>query len=229
MNKPNYIKTVKNTNLIPEIEENNTSVGYISLLQSGSYALKEGEDKYNPSAKAGRFLFNDEVFKSFDCQVIDVQSAVKEWPTDSNRPIIHSTMTEAKLNADPASDLIPCLDFLVRLVNTPLAGELGFLSFDLAKWSKKTAAIKWRAEIVNFCEENSCEMPAGIWTLSSRLDKSKGKGESFSWYTITSEYKEFSSEDFYKEAPVKLEEVKALMAGRDNQEDIKQLAESHGI
>ena len=247
LNKYNNLNYGQEESILPEIPEEKASIGFMTLLQSGSKALKEGEDKYLPTAKAGLFMLREEVFKTFTCQVIDVQNYHKVWYSHINKPEVFINKQEAedalekvieesikqnkKDKREPiiTGEVKSSLDFLLRIINkdNPCFGEVAIFSFDLQGWAKKTSAIKWRAELSHFKEEYKKHYRAASWVVSTRLDKSKKSGENHSWYSVTMELGDPVGIEFYEEAEDKLKEVQALMAGRD--EDVLQLAESHGI
>jgi len=250
LNKYKNLNYGKEESFLPELPEEKPGIGFMTLLQSGSKALKEGEDKYLPTARAGLFMLGEEVFKTFTCQVIDVQNYFKVWFSHTNRPSVYLDKQEAedalekatqesikRNKQDPKEPIISgevktSMDFLIRIIDkdNPCYKEVTIFSFDLQGWAKKMAAIKWMAELSNFTQETGKNYRSASWIVSSRLDKSKKAGENFSWYSVTMELGGPVGQEFYEEAEEKLTEVKALMAGKEEgQEDVLQLAESHGI
>ena len=247
LNKYNNLNYGQEESILPEIPEEKASIGFMTLLQSGSKALKEGEAKYLPTARAGLFMLNEEVFKSFDCQVIDVQNYYKVWFSHTNKPEVFLDKQEAEDALDVViqesikqnkkdkrepiitGEVKSSMDFLLRIIDkdNPCYKEVAIFSFDLHGYAKRTSATAWRAELYHFKEEYEKHYRTASWKVSTRLDKSKKSGENHSWYSVTMELGDPVGIEFYEEAEDKLKEVQALMAGRD--EDVLQLAESHGI
>lgn len=203
--RPSFLPTVETVEL-PEVEQK-SAVKYCKLLQAMSPELIEGDEKYHPDAKSGKYILGDVVFKEATVQVLQVKLLWKEWSPEGLKGIYESA-EDAALESDPTSDVKKSMDFMVRFLDGDAKGETGIFSFAMDKYSKAESAELWLSKLKTACAKQEAPETAFSWTISSIMKKGK-KG---SWHQTSVALKGWVNDDEYEQAQNILEsQNQALM------------------